>query len=629
MQEYHPIRNLEDIEAIERVPAVERYPENSTLELLERGAAYDPGAPALTFLPSGETWDRPQVVSFGELVGRVRQTANLFTDLGVGPEDVVTFLLPNLPQTHFVLWGAEAAGIANPVNPLLEAGTIREICNAAGTKVLVALGEVPGAGIWEKVEAIRDGIPTLERIVRVMGPTDGARGIVGYEEAVGSYPTDRLVGGRVIHRDDVASLYHTGGTTGRPKLARRTHFNEVVLAGNIVMAADLTRGETVMCGLPLFHCNGTCITGLAPFSVGAGVVLLSPSGYRDEGILRNFYRIVERYRPVFFSAVPTVLGMLLNVPKGEADISSLRFVICGAAPLSVELFNRFEAYTGMKIMEGYGLTEVACASAVNPKDGERKVGSIGIRLPYNETRVVILDEAGTPVRDAGVDEIGVLAIRGACVFAGYVEEEHNRGIWIDGGWFNTGDLARQDADGYLWLTGRRKELIIRGGHNIDPALIEEPLYRLPGVQMAAAVGRPDPHAGEVPVAYVQLKPGVELTEKEILAWARERIGERAAVPRTVHVVEEIPLTAVGKIFKPALRWDAVRRAYEEELEALGGLAEWVEVVVGEDPLHGTLATVRVGPAPGAGEEAIRRTVEELLERYTVAYRLEIVHGDRA
>ncbi|MCK5912600.1 MAG: AMP-binding protein, partial [Desulfuromusa sp.] len=397
--------------------------------------------------------------------------------------------------------------------------------------------------------------------------------------------------------------------------------NEVVLASNIVMSAELTPGETVMCGLPLFHCNGTCITGLAPFSVGANVVLLSPAGYRDEGVMRNFFKIVERYRPVVFSCVPTVLSVLLNIPKGGADISSLRYVICGAAPLSVELFNRFEDYTGMKLLEGYGLTEIACAAAVNPRDGERKVGSVGIRMPYNEIKVVILDDDGNYLRDAGDDEIGTIAVSGPCVFNGYVEEVHNRNIWIQDEWFNTGDLGRYDADGYLWLTGRRKELIIRGGHNIDPAIIEELLYQIAGVQIAAAVGCPDAHAGEVPVAYVQLSEGTSVTGEEILAWVSERTGERAAVPKAIHIVDEINLTAIGKVFKPALRWDATRRIYQQELSALGHLAESIDVSVNEDLVHGTAATICIKPAEGVEPGVIRSKVSEILKLYSIHYEL--------
>lgn len=623
MSEKFLVRHLADIEAIEKVPLSERITASSTYELLNQGAGINPEAVAIHFIPDGNRFAEPVSITYREFIQKVNRTANLFHDLGVGPTDVVTYLLPNLPQTHFVLWGAEATGIANPINPLLEAATIADICRAAGTKVLVALGETPGSDIWQKVTAIRGDIPTLKQVVRVQGPSARAEGVIGYEEALEAYPGDRLTSSRVIAPADIASLYHTGGTTGRPKLARRSHFNEVALVWDLRVGMDLQAGETVMCGLPLFHCNGTCITGLMPFAAGGSVVLLSAAGYRDPSIMKNFYQIVERYRPVFFSAVPTVLSVLLDIPVNGADISSLRYLVCGAAPLSVELFRRFEAHSGMKILEGYGLTESTCASAVNPRDGERKIGSIGLRLPYQQMKIIVLDETGKFQREARTNEIGVVCIQGPCVFKGYVEAEHNGGIWLDGGWFNTGDLGRQDADGYFWLTGRKKELIIRGGHNIDPAAIEEPIYKMPRVKMAAAVGRPDPHAGEVPVVYVEPAAGAALTGEEVLDWARQHIGERAAVPKEAIVIEHLPLTAVGKIFKPALRWDAVRRVYEQELEALADLLATQEVTVGEDAVFGTKAVLRVELLPETDPEDFRRRLAEQLKRYSVAYEVVI------
>ena len=183
------------------------------------------------------------------------------------------------------------------------------------------------------MEAIRKDIPSLTCVVRVMGPSDEAEGIYGYEEKVEAYSADRLTFERVIDPGDIASLYHTGGTTGRPKLAQRSHYNEVVLTWDLMTAIDLQPKEAVMVGLPLFHCNGTCVTGLLPFSLGGNVVILSPSGYRDPGIMKNFYRIVERYRPVFFSCVPTVLSVLLGHSRGGrrhifTEIPDLR----GSAP---------------------------------------------------------------------------------------------------------------------------------------------------------------------------------------------------------------------------------------------------------------------------------------------------------
>jgi fatty-acyl-CoA synthase len=261
---------------------------------------------------------------------------------------------------------------------------------------------------------------------------------------------------------------------------------------------------------------------------------------------------------------------------------------------------------------------------MNPFHGERKIGSIGLRLPYQEMKVFMVDEEGKFIREAQTDEIGEVCIKGPNVFRGYLDEAHNKKIWPLPDWFNTGDLGRQDSDGYFWLTGRRKELIIRGGHNIDPAMIEEPLYRLPDVKVAAAVGSPDPHAGEIPVAYVELKQESRITEAEILEYLRKEVGERAAVPKQVFILPQIPLTPVGKIFKPALRWESIRRVYAQELTALSGSAEKIEVAVTEDKIHGALAIITVTPGTGVSRETIKEKMDELLARYTVKYQVVFI-----
>jgi fatty-acyl-CoA synthase len=614
------ISSMADILDYEKVPLEERIPYRNTYDLIKQGAALDPDATAMSFMLSGDFYNQPMEVPYKDLWAQINRAANMFNDLGIGPNDVVSYLLPNIPHTHYTLWGGEAAGVVNPINPLLEAGTIRDICQAAKTKVLVALADVPGSEIWPKVESIRKDLPDLKAVIRVMGPTDEAEGIYGFDETIAKYNSDGLDSKRQIAPDDICSMYHTGGTTGTPKLAPHTHFNEAAMTYIMSLVGELNQKEAILCGLPLFHVNGTVVTGAFPFSVGAHVVLLSPMGYRDPGVIQNFYKIVDHYKAIGFSCVPTVLSVLLDVPKGDADIGSLRFTICGAAPLSVELFKRFETHSGMKILEGYGLTEGTTASSINPLYGERRVGSIGLRLPYQDMKVFIVDGEGKFEREADVDEIGSICISGPNVFQGYLEDMHNQGVWPKEGWFNTGDLGRMDAEGYFWLTGRKKELIIRGGHNIDPMQVEEPLYQLAGISMAAAVGRPDPHAGEVPVAYVTLQEGSDLTPEKIMEHLKQTIGERAAVPKEVIILDEIPLTPVGKVFKPALRWDAIKRVYEDELKALGDVAEFVDVTVNEDKVHGAMAMISIKPK--ADETQIRDKVSELLARFTVRYNLE-------
>jgi len=616
-------RHIGDIEEFEKIPIEKRLDVFNTYDLLKKGAVINPDATAISFFLSGDSYDQPMQVSYRDLMANINKTANLFHDLGVGPRDVISYLLPNLPQTHFVLWGGEAAGIVNPINPLLEPDTIAEICQAAGTKILVALAEYPESDIWQKAMAVRKELPDLQAVIRVMGPSYENDGIYGYDDLIGRYNGDQLDSNREISPGDVASMYHTGGTTGTPKLAPHNHFNETAMAYMIAAAAELNTAEAALCGLPLFHVNGTTVTGSMPFSIGAHVVLLGPRGYRDPSVMQNFYKIVDHYKAVTFSSVPTVLSVLLDIPKGDADISSLRYAICGAAPLSVELFKRFEEHSGMKILEGYGLTEGTCASSFNPYHGQQKVGSIGLRLPYMQMKILMVDSDGKFVREAAVDEIGAVCIKGPNVFNGYLDDAHNQGIWPEEAWLNTGDLGRQDRDGFFWLTGRTKELIIRGGHNIDPAAIEDPLYRLPGVQVAAAVGRPDPHAGEVPIAYVQLQEGTDLSEAWIIDYLKKEIGERAAIPKEVYIVDQIPLTPVGKIFKPSLRWQAIERVYEAELQALGDLTESIEVKVNEDKIHGSIAEIKIKAAPGVAADVVKQKAEDVLARFTIKFTLEI------
>jgi len=617
------ITNYEELLEYEKTPLDQRLKAFNTYDLIKHGASLDPQALAISYVQSGEDYDKPVQIDYQTLMSEINRSANLFHDLGIGPNDVVSYLLPAIPQAHFVFWGVEAVGIINPVNPMLEADTLRDIFRAAGTQVLVALGETPGTDIWQKVEQIRHDLPELKTVVRMMGPGNEIEGVIDYEKVIKNYNGEGLDFDRTIHRDDVASILHTGGTTGTPKLAPRSHMNEVTMALMVNIHKVFHQGETVLGGLPLFHNYGLMGTGLFPFSIGAHVVMLSPVGFRDPSVLKNIWKIVDHYKAVFFNVVPTVISMLLDIPKGDADISSLRFTICGAAPLSVEMANRFVAYSGAKVVEGYGLTEGTSSSSMSPIEGLIKIGSVGLRWPYQEMKALVTDEAGNYLREADTDEVGAICIKGPNVFKGYLEDRHNKGIWAKEGWLNTGDLGRQDSDRYFWITGRMKELIIRGGHNIDPALIEEPLYQLPEVQMAAAVGRPDARVGELPIAYVQLAPGSTLTAEKIMDHLQQVVGERAAIPKEVIIVDEMPLTTVGKIFKPALKRETVKQVYQSELQALGDLVEQLDVQVGEDKMHGSLAVITIKLVQPADEDEVKLKVDGLLSAYATRYRLDI------
>ncbi|RZT97797.1 acyl-CoA synthetase [Rivibacter subsaxonicus] len=595
---------------------------NSTYEMIGAAARAHPDAPALSFFLRVEDHARPEVWNYEALFSRITATANFLHELGVASEEVVAFVLPNLPQTHLAIWGGQAAGIAFAINPMLEPTAIAELLDAGQAKVLITLAPVPGMDLWSRLRPLLGRVSSLRHVVLVdlagqaqaagspeAGVGAGQFEVHDFAQGLARQPVDRLTGGRVIRPGDRSSYFCTGGTTGAPKIAMRTHANEIANAWSVgqFLGDGISAGKTLFCGLPLFHVNGVLVTGLLPFSRGAHVILGTPSGYRGDGVIKHFWQLVEHHRINFFSGVPTVYAALMQQPTQGRDLGSLEYGLCGAAPMPVELMRAFQDSTGLKILEGYGLTEGTCVSTCNPPLGERRTGSIGLRLPLQAMKAVVLDDVGAYVRDCTVGEPGVLVISGPNVFAGYRDPDQDKGLWLelnDGRrWLNTGDLGRQDADGCFYLTGRKKELIIRGGHNIDPASIEEPLHRHPDVQIAAAVGRPDVHAGELPVAYVQLKPGARVTEDELLSFAREQITERAAMPKAIKLVAAMPLTGVGKIFKPELRLREIADALRTALHDAGAPASRLEVV--NDPRLGIRVEVAVA---GSATAAVAREV---------------------
>lgn len=617
-------------------------PMNSTYELIAASAAHQPEQVALRFLMRASP-DAP-VFSwrYRQLLQQITRFANWLHAAGVGKDDAVSIVLPNLPQFHFAFWGAQAAGIANPINPMLDAEHMASIMRTVGTKVLVTMGPQAGDGLWDKMAVVARDLPALRHILTIdlaqfedepgtaalsvpscvppgaplSAPTGQPMAVHGmptvgdFDAALGGQQGDTLASARQFSGADIAAYFHTGGTTGIPKVARHSHANEVAMASLLAGALDIDGGK-FLCGLPLFHVNGITVTGLLPFMLGGSVLLLTAAGYRGAGVFPNFWKIVERHGINYFSGVPTVYASLLEVPIGDADVSSLRYGVCGAAPLSPETMRRFEDRTGIRLLEGYGLTEGSCASTLNPVQGQRRSGSIGKAIPGIDVKAVQLGDDGAWLSDCADDVVGQLVIRGPTVFPGYLDDAANQGLFLPGGWLKTGDLGRRDADGFVWLAGRAKDLIIRGGHNIDPATIEEALLRHPSVALAAAVGRPDRHAGELPVAYIQCRPGHSVTVEALMAHAAACIAERAALPKAITVLEAMPLTAVGKVFKPALVWREAEAVLGEALAEVEGVAS-ATVAVGIDARRGMLATVTVSAAAGWSEPALAAAVQRVL-----------------
>jgi fatty-acyl-CoA synthase len=608
-----------DVHAFEKVPYAERIAADSTYEAIRLGAAHNPDAPAIQLLPNADPADTPVILTYRDFVARITQAANMFHTLGVHGDGVVSFLLPLLPEAFITLFGAEAAGIANPVNPLLEPHQIAEILDAAHTTVLVALGPMPGTDIWQKVEQVRKDLKHLKAIVQVHGPGDPANRVYSFPELMKKQPSDRLVSGRHITGDQAAAYFHTGGTTGTPKLVRHTHANQVYQAWACNLMLKSKPGANVLFGMPLFHVGGALTQALTTFSAGSCLVVLSPAGWRNQAAVKNIWGLVERFKPEALTSVPTVLAATLSIPPGKADLSSLQYAAGGGSAIPVAVGAAIQDKFKLPVFEVYGMTETASVHTIAFADRPIGLGSVGLAVPYSRVRIVKLDADGNLERDCAVDEIGVVIMAGPGVFGGYLNDAHNKGAFVDGNWVNSGDLGRLDKDGFLWITGRAKDLVIRGGHNIDPAPIEDIMFQHPAVGFAAVVGQPDAYAGELPVGYVQLKPGASVAPEEIEAFVRERTPERAAVPVQVVAIDPMPLTGVGKVFKPQLRWDAAARVFTTILTPLRDRGIDCSVKVGPHGSHGSLATVTLAGVTEAQREALANEVHTLLAPYVMRH----------
>jgi fatty-acyl-CoA synthase len=608
-----------ELRVFEETPYADRIAAQSTYEALKLGAAHNPDAPAIQFLANADPADQSVVISHRDFLARVTQGANMFHALGVGPTDVVSFMLPLLPDAFVTLFAAEAAGIANPVNPLLEPHQIAEILEAAQTRILVALGPLPGTDIWQKVLAVRGKLKHLKAIVQVHGAGDPANGVYPFGELINVQPSDRLVSGRKIGGDEVAAYFHTGGTTGKPKLVRHTHTNQVYQAWACNLMLKSMAGKNLLFGMPLFHVGGSLTQVLSTLTSGGCLVVLSPTGWRNPASVKNIWRLIERFKCEAFSSVPTVLAAALSIPPGDADLSSLRFAAAGGSAIPVAIGKAIQDRLRLPVLEVYGMTETASVHTIAYPDRPIRLGSVGLPIPYSRVRVVKLNADGGDARDCAPDEIGVVIMAGPGVFGGYLNEVHNNGAFIDTHWVNSGDLGRLDKDGFLWITGRAKDLVIRGAHNIDPAPIEDIMFQHPAVGLAAVVGQPDAYAGELPVGYVQLKPGANVQPGELEAWVRERTPERAAIPVQIIPVDPMPLTGVGKVFKPQLRWDAATRVFSGVLMPLTERGIDCTVKVGPHGSHGSIATVTLAKVPEEKRAAIIGEVETLLAPFVMRH----------
>ncbi|MBX9920311.1 MAG: AMP-binding protein [Mycolicibacterium frederiksbergense] len=474
--------------------------------LPDRRAAEAPDSPCVA--------DDTAALTNADFLDAVQRGAATLRRHGIGLGDVVAVMLPNTIDLVVALFAAWRLGAAvTPLNPALSAAEAAFQVTDAGAKVIIAAGP-----------------PTFEVPAAALIPADLTSGPASGDVAPCS------------DADVLALLIYTSGTTGRPKGVMLDHANLNAMCDMVIEAFELTAADHSLLILPLFHVNGIVVSTLSPLLVGGCTTI---AGRFDA---KTFFSRVESSAATYFSAVPTIYTMLAGLPEDLVpDTSSLRFAVCGAAPASVELLERFERRFGVPIVEGYGLSEGSCASTGNPLHGKRKPGTVGLPLPGQRIRIADPDGHEVPHGQAGE-----VLIAGPNVMRGYLNRREETAATLVGGWLHTGDIGRLDDDGYLVLVDRAKDMIIRGGENIYPKEIETVAYRLPGVAEAAVVGRANALYGEEPVMFVATSPGSSIDIDQIQRHLADSLSKYKR-PVDITFLDELPKNAVGKIDKPSLR----------------------------------------------------------------------------
>ncbi|MFG2881172.1 long-chain fatty acid--CoA ligase [Streptomyces sp. NPDC048297] len=484
-------------------------------DFLARAAADRPESAALRLGPATFT--------YADLDRLSAQAAALLRTEGLRAGDRVALMLPNTPEFVVLYYGIlRAGGIVVPMNPLLKERETEYHLRDSGAVLLFEWHQAPGGG--------------------AQGATAAGVRHIPVEPAAFAAELARLEPYREIApvaHDDVAVLLYTSGTTGHPKGAALTHaglrHNTEVTAHHVLR---MTSEDVIVGCLPLFHIFGQTCTMNAAVRGGATLVLVPRFDPR------TVLDAIARERATIFEGVPTMYAALLQHPGAEdADVSTLRMCASGGASLPVEVLHGFESRFGCMVLEGFGMSETSPVVSFNHPDRPRKAGSIG--TPIRDVEVRLLDDDG---KDVAEGEVGELAVRGPNVMKGYWNRPEETAAAIPDGWLRSGDLARRDEDGYLYIVDRKKDLVIRGGYNVYPREIEEVLHEHPAVALAAVLGIPDERLGEEVAAAVVLRPGAEVSAGELQEYVRERVAAYK-YPRHVWLMDALPLGPSGKILK--------------------------------------------------------------------------------
>jgi fatty-acyl-CoA synthase len=564
-------RTLADIEALEHTPYAQAIPARTTYGLIAHAAHQHGHRDAFRHLKNGDPDEPVQRVSYTSLLAQIHRAANLFRALGVGPGDAVAILAPNIPETQFALWGAQLAGMACPINYLLQPDHIAALLVASKAKIVVALGPNDELNLWptlEKVLALQP-LPLLQISVDGLA----APGVPVFQDQLMLH-SDVLNFDPQLTPERIAACFHTGGTTGAPKLAQHSHGNEAHTSWFAHRFYGFDEHTVAVNGFPLFHVAGAFVYGLALLAIGATQVLPTLSGMRSATFVKNYWKFCQRERVTALACVPTILATLVNLPV-DANISSVQITYSGGSPLPSELAAQFETKLGIPVRNIFGMTECAGLVSIEPAAAPRVSGSTGLRLPYTEVHAVPWRDGALQLdQRCATGETGVIVLRGPHISPGYTDPARDAGMFqtdaLGKRWLISGDLGHLNAQGCIHITGRAKDVIIRGSHNIDPGLVEDAFLAHPAVATCAVVAEPDAYAGELAVAFVTLKPGMQIDAATLLEQVAPQVYERPATPKRVTILQAMPTTAIGKIYKPALRLQAMETKLTEMLADIPG-----------------------------------------------------------
>ena len=522
--------------------------------MFDRAAGRFSQRPALSF--EGRHWTYSQVAALVD-----RATAGL-QQLGLLPGERLGLCMPNTPYFVIFYYAALKAGlVVVNYNPLYVTRELRHQIEDSGTTAMVVpdlaliYNKVVDIGALTRIIVCRfaEILPTLKGIAFSLLQR-GKLVFPAYDERIIPYSRFNVAGATphpvLIDASDLAVLQYTGGTTGRPKGAMLTHANLSINAqqGTNHMPSMRPGKEKMLAVLPFFHVFA--MTSVLNGGLSMGAELILHPRFEIDSLIAS----LTRDKPTMLHAVPTIYAAIADaLERHRADISSLRVCVSGGAPLPAEVHERFRALTGCRIIEGYGLTEAAPAVASNPPDGEIRPDSVGIALQGTTVEIRSLDDI-TRMLPAG--ERGEICVRGPQVMKGYLNRvQETRDAFIDGA-LRTGDVGYLDADGYLYVTDRIKDLIICSGYNVYPRMIEDALYEHPAVAEAIALGIPDPYRGQAPVAFVTLRPGETRTGEELRAFLRDKLSA-VEVPTRIEIRTSLPKTAIGKLSRKELIGEAI------------------------------------------------------------------------